>query len=183
MSRSSSRTRAHDDHDCKRAICHVNGTPSLVPLVAAGAGAWQCPSRPRRQQDNQHTTNITPRSGSDAAATTADSAGARGVCAEQGHQRRHRPVDQSSTASSSTAPIIHGAPADATTRPPRPAIAAASAPGLRLRRHWVDTRIRPGRMTWMTSSALTGRDLCAPAFLRSRTLAKSGASTTAQQPT
>jgi len=63
------------------------------------------------------------------AVTPAASAGDRGVVAEQDHRwRRAGLVDQSTTASSSAAPLIHGAPADLTTRPPRPVIMAASPP-------------------------------------------------------
>ena len=66
----------------------------------------------------------------------SQSAGNRGIFAEQCHRRRVR--DQSVSPrrpSSSAAPIIHRVPVDATTCPSRRAIMAASPPGLGLRRH------------------------------------------------
>jgi hypothetical protein len=76
--------RIHDDHKVY-GNCRVNGTLSLVPLVASaarGGGSALQTAPPSR------TTSTSPasRSRSGAEATTGDSAGDRGIFAEQGHQ-------------------------------------------------------------------------------------------------
>ena len=113
----------------------------------------------------QHTTAPHPRSG--AAATPADP----GVFAEQDHRRR-----RGTSRSVPTAQFIHSthkswALADATTHSPRPAITAASPPGLGFRCH---DRLGgpihecPGHLIWMTYSAPTGlnADPIRPIYLR-----------------
>jgi hypothetical protein len=114
--------------------CRVNATPSLVHVVACAAGAVAVPIQTAPPSRTTSTPSAS-RFRLGAAATPADSAGNRRIFAEQGHDDDAELVDQSPTAQSSPAPIIHRAPAEATTRPPRPVIMAASPPRLRLRCH------------------------------------------------
>jgi hypothetical protein len=142
-----------------RAICRVNRTPSLVPLVACAAGAVAAPIQTAPRSRTTTSTPPASRFRSGAAATTANSAGDRGIFTEQGHRPRrgtsrsvpdcqfihsaHHSSDTSRRDNSSTTTGDHDR---LTTRPSPP------LPGPARR---TDPRICPGHLIWMTHSAPT----------------------------
>ena len=63
----------------------VTSTPTLVPMATCAAGAVAVPIQTASPRQD-HRTPLASRSKSDAAATRPDSAGERGILAEQGHR-------------------------------------------------------------------------------------------------